>query len=125
LAVKGVALAANMRSAKDTKRTVCFNIVRKFSLEVPTESARNFLSVRIYWVYLGISEFGKGFSRIGNTGGGMVTLESLELIQIKRIVLRRANTRKRRMSSLRLFALVNRRAEGKLPNEYEANIKAQ
>jgi len=114
-----------MRSAKDTKRTVCFNIVRKFSLEVPTESARNFLSVRIYWVYLGISEFGKGFSRIGNTGGGMVTLESLELIQIKRIVLRRANTRKRRMSSLRLFALVNRRAEVKLPNEYEANIKAQ
>ena len=26
-AVKGVALAANMRSAKDTKRAVCFNII--------------------------------------------------------------------------------------------------
>jgi hypothetical protein len=107
-AVRGVALAANIRSAKHAKRTVCFNILENLLKSFRGEFAINFLSVRIYWVYLGISEFGKAFSRIGNIRGRMVAIRLLELVQAKRIDLRRANMGKSPTASLRLFVRTTR-----------------
>jgi hypothetical protein len=41
------------------------------------EFARKFLSARIHWVYLGISEFGKAFSQNGNGREGMISVSNI------------------------------------------------
>ena len=117
LVVEGDALAANRRSAKHAKRTVCFNIIESLLKSLQIEFARKFLSTRIYWGYLGISESGKAFSQIGNVRGGVISVRILELIQGKRMCLRRANMGRRPTASLLLFLLINRRVKVNLqPN---------
>jgi hypothetical protein len=70
-------------------------------LKIPAEFAGKSLSIRIYWGYLLISEFGKAFSQIGNMRGRVVFVQSLEFIQPQRMGLRRANIGERPTASLR------------------------
>lgn len=97
---------------------------KKSPLKIPIQFARNFLSARIYWVYLGISESGKGFSRIGNAKGEVITVQTLEPVYLKRIGLRKANMERRPAISLQAFVPYYWARKRKERDEYPVNVKA-
>jgi len=71
LAVRGLALAANMRSIKAAKRTVCFNILRKSPLRFQLSLLETFYpqeSIEFIWEFPN-SE--KVFPKLGILGEGL------------------------------------------------------
>jgi hypothetical protein len=71
LVVEGVALAANMRSAKAAKRAVCFNILRKSPLRFQLSLLETFYqqeSIGFIWEFPNLE---KVFPKLGTQGEGL------------------------------------------------------
>jgi hypothetical protein len=100
--VWGGALAAKMRSAKHAKRTVGFNIIENLLKSFQQSLLESFYpqeSIRLIWEFPNPEKL---FPELGTLGEGMVSLQTLELVQGILMCLRKANMGKRPTTSLRL-----------------------